>query len=265
MDMLDAADIRECILPPAFVSKDIAKDTYGNKLYDYEDWLREFVNSSDAFLQKTAGEQFRAPAREDHGEADAITSRYEIDFKLILGQSMQCALRETSFQLLTQPGGGVFFVRSKEEGERKAVRLFAALRGRDVSSLRSLWGVDRKALTKDLDCDIASFLKTLDKDKHLLLLLPLLLYADGGMGVSPSVASEMVYSDFEPAIRLRREFHPQRETYLAFFVPHRIEFIKSTDTGWVGFDSVPTNASKTFSEVRRLYSPLDYRRIDLLS
>lgn len=108
-------------------------------------------------------------------------------------------------------------------------------------------------------------MKTLDKDKHLLLLLPLLLFADGGEETSPSTTSDMVYADFEPAIRLRREFYPQRDTYLAFFVPHKIEFLKATNSDWDRFDSVPTNASKTFTEVRRLYSPLDYWWIGLLS
>lgn len=104
MDSIAASGLMESLLPPGMFVKDLIIDELDKPLYNYEDWLRELLNASEAFMRKTSGEELKKPADESHGEADAISSNYSIDFKLVAGQSMPRALREMSLQKIVARG-----------------------------------------------------------------------------------------------------------------------------------------------------------------
>lgn len=84
------------MLPTGFIVKDVIGDYEHNSLFNYEDWLRELINESSAFMAKTGGARLEAPDQEAHGEADAISASYCLDFKLAAGQCMMRALRDLS-------------------------------------------------------------------------------------------------------------------------------------------------------------------------
>lgn len=114
------------LLPAGLVMKDVVTGQGGNPMHDYEGWLRELINCSEAFLRKTGGEPFHAPVEEAHGEADAITERYSIDFKLVAGRSMLRALRETSPQKVVV-GGSTFTSKGRKICGLAGIKLHACL------------------------------------------------------------------------------------------------------------------------------------------
>lgn len=261
----DMFKVREQPLPTGLITKGVITDSENRTICFYEDWLRELLNSSKSFMSKTGGEEFSAPVGESHGEADAITSRYEIDFKIVLGQSWLHALREKSRQILDLGTGVACKATGRRQDPMQFVKLHKRLRGLGRERLLTLWHADMSGLGDIAERDVASFLKTLDKDKNLLLLLPSLLYTDNGAEVDPSVASAAVYSDYKESVILRTAFHPSRETYLAYFLAHNLVIIEASGIGWNQFDIIPTSSSKTFVRSCSYYFPLGYAQIGLLT
>ena len=77
--------------------------------YDPEDYLREMLNESSFFMDKTGGEKFHKPPEEAHGENDAVTENYEIDFKIVFSNSLQYARQNTSEQIMVNSSETEYF------------------------------------------------------------------------------------------------------------------------------------------------------------
>lgn len=85
--------------------------------YSYEDYLRDFINHSDYFLQKSNGKPYSKPVSESNGECDCISDMYSFDFKLFTSQSkLQAAkILSPSIQEI-MPGVISFGLSEKHEG-----------------------------------------------------------------------------------------------------------------------------------------------------
>ena len=68
------------LLPIMTISKKKIKD---NKV-NYEDYLVELINNSSSFLHATNSNSFVLIKDQAHGECDAKSNNYEIDFKLLV-------------------------------------------------------------------------------------------------------------------------------------------------------------------------------------
>lgn len=61
----------------------------------YEDYLLEILNWSGYFRSKSEDKsEYVAPKTEDHGEADAYSTDYQIDFKLLIDEEMMRGLNK---------------------------------------------------------------------------------------------------------------------------------------------------------------------------
>lgn len=61
----------------------------------YEDYLLEILNWSRYFRSKSEDKsEYVAPKAEDHGEADAYSTGYQIDFKLLIDEEMMRGLNK---------------------------------------------------------------------------------------------------------------------------------------------------------------------------
>ena len=61
----------------------------------YEDYLLEILNWSGYFRSKSEDKsEYIAPKTEDHGEADAYSTDYQIDFKLLIDEEMMRGLNK---------------------------------------------------------------------------------------------------------------------------------------------------------------------------
>ena len=261
MDKSVEDSLRVRILPTGLIVKPIITDASGSPLYDYEDWARELINSSAAFMAKTGGAQFVAPEGESHGEADAITDTYSLDFKLAAGSSMLHALRETSAEI-TVVGGMTLIGPGRHTDSMKGVILHAALRGYSEDELRRLWTAPPGFTpADDVEREIAGLIKVLKKKKNLFLIYPVLLYTDAGVELPPECVCDAIYSDFKDILGLRQEHLGGFDNYLAFLMEGHLVIMEIKESHWSLFDSVPVKKSKTFMVAAGRYSEFEYDQI----
>ena len=257
--------MREAILPPALFSKGQITDGRGEPFYDLDDWPRELINCSEAFLQRTGGEPFHGPEDESHGENDAVTGRYCIDFKFILGNSVQHAIRETSVEKVVVAPGCTLSCASRTQRTMYAVRVHAALRGCSFGQLRDLARKDPRRQCSDMvERDLAYLARSIDKEKNLLLILPLLFYTDNGADLLASDMNRVLCDDFKHVFALRRELHPEMETFLSYFHEGEFFIAQVFDSGLAEFDVVAACKSKTLMDILSNYDMVDYPLIDRL-
>lgn len=206
------------IISPTLIAKDLVKDKQGNPIFNYETWVIELINRSSAFMKKTHGKSFVTPCSEAHGESDAITKNYNIDFKLILGQSMQRAIRECS-QERTTFNGITFLHPSRSHSDMCGVRLHVALRKYDLEQLRNLISIScREECRNDIEQDVWSFLKSIDHSKNLLLIYPCLFYSSGNSSITHESVNLALCHDFKNAMQLHIQRHPAYEIFFAYFL-----------------------------------------------
>lgn len=100
-------EMRAEILRPCMVIDNFIDGTM--EPYSYEDYLRDFVNHSDYFLQKSNGKPYSKPVSESNGEWDCISDGYSFDFKLFTSQSRLQAARIFRNQLHWLHRGGALW------------------------------------------------------------------------------------------------------------------------------------------------------------
>lgn len=243
--------MEEVIISPPLIVKDLIKDEQGTPLFDYETWALELINHSDAFIEKAHGEPFTMPCSEAHGEPDAVTESYCVDFKLILGQSMQRAVRECSWER-TMFKGMTLVHTSRSKEDMPAVRLHVVLRGYSLERLRDLMSTPcRKGCLDDAERDVRSFLKSIDHPKNLLLIYPCFFYSNDDRPIARKSVDLALLHDFKTAMQLRMQLHLGCETFLAYFFEADMVILRACGDELSGFDSVPVNMSPTFMDILR--------------
>lgn len=255
MPIDEVSELKIDVLPAGFIVKDVIGNSEQKPLYNYEDWLRELINKSPAFMAKTGGARLEAPDQEAHGEADAISSTYCLDFKLAAGQSLMHALRETSRQMVVNDGV-TWTTTSRRSGPMRGVKLYVALRQQRASGLRRLWDADPKRdPNDDIEQEVARFLKLLQTSKNLLILFPYVLYTEGDVKYPLHNVCDAVYSDFAKALDLRHDLMPDFDSYLAFVMDQHLVIVESRQDGWSLFDHIPLTSSETFKKIAWRYVP----------
>jgi len=137
---------------------------------NYERYLTELINHSTVLMTKSKGKVFKWENRQDHGECDAISDNYSIDYKLLATKSsLQCS-RETSGSITKQGDGFYAFgcARWPEGKEFTYIRLVAALRKYSEDDLRR---IAINPINK-IEREISIVLKSLRVRKNLLLFYP---------------------------------------------------------------------------------------------
>ena len=125
-------------LPAAFIKDGYVRieDKKGDDTY--EDYLRELLNQSKYFMMLTEGEKLERPVVENNGESDAVSDKYSIDFKLILGYSAQLAIAKTYYQISTTREKSIFlYHKPMGEGEYRAVCLHSLLRSYNIQHIQT--------------------------------------------------------------------------------------------------------------------------------
>lgn len=237
-------------LPVGFIKNGFIKEGRKPLPYKYEDYLIELLNCSEFFLEKTKGERFQQAADESHGESDATTQEYSIDYKLILGKSLQYAKNLAEQQIHVLKDGGVGYAVSKASGKQKAVSLHRALRRFDENDLK------RVMVDKPVDMmqdDVKSFLLSINKNKNLFLLYPVIFEHEESIDITVSDIADAIYNDYGLAIRLIRGQYSDKETYVGFFYKDGLEITKLSTEGLTWVDRVKVDNSPTFCWLMDFY------------
>lgn len=228
----------------------ITKFVKGDEDCNCEKYLREFVNKSTFFLQKSEGQQYHAPPSEANGEPDCISGTYTLDFKLTESETFFRAKSELSWgKEFRLPGILVTTVPKKQNDTQQVTRLHVALRGLDYNQLCQL----RKNLPDATATgkDIPQFLKKLETKKHLLLFFPYYFQFDVPYEFPVGVAKiqEALNGDFRHAIEYRRQLAKGFDTYMAFLYSERIVFMEERDGIFFYVDCVELSESPIYMKL----------------
>lgn len=247
------------ILPAGFIHKCIIKDNQDFTDFNYENYLREFLNASAWFMKRTGGEAFQKPVSEAHGEYDAYTGTYSIDFKRILGESATKAVKFTSPQIIRSPDGTVYTIRPAYGRHYDTVRMDVLLRNYTLEELEHLGRQQRPGIQNQPNRDVWAYLHLLGRQKNLLLYYPVVFFrqSQDSAGEIQAIV-DALYADFSSSLNYRMLAAARYETYLSVFYENQLLILQSSTEGLDCVDQVPVNMSPIFCEILDCYDQLDY-------
>lgn len=249
--------IVEEYLPEAFIKDRFITEEDQRMDYSYEDYLREMLNCSGWFMEKTHGEEFRKPDSEAHGENDALSNVYELDFKCILSSSIQRARDATSPQIsVNKDKTTVYFRGSKKQGKFEGHKLHAILKNLTFDEFEQF--ANEKAKIKEMtdrDKDLSYLSKTVNKKKNLFLYYPALLSFPQNDG-DVFNAADTIYNSYEIVFRYRRKRLTEFDTYLAFYYEGDLCILNCKEEEPELIDRInPLKTSNTFMQLYQIHDP----------
>lgn len=260
----ESSRLQQALLPSSFLNKGLVRNKDGRPCTNYEKWALEFINHSQAFMEITKGRPFNPPKTEAQGEPDADSGVYSIDFKLILAQSSQYAIKRWSEQY--NDTGTIVWMSSGQSGEKQTgIKMPTALRGQPRERLLSIMAKeDRKACSNRIEKDIWSFANSIAHDKNLLLIYPYVFFNNGGSQPSIEAVLKALSIDYSIIVSLWTHEHYSKQAFFAFFLKGKIAIARVNSNHLEPFDEIPLICSPTFIEYARRYMPLSYEYIDEL-
>ena len=244
VDMYDKTLIAH-LLPPEMIIKNFI---HGDPDCNYEKYLLEFVNASTFFLAKSGGITYHCPESEESGQCDCISTRYQLDFKLIASKTALQARSILSPSKTAIEKGLILTSGPKvKNGKIKATRIHAALRGYDHKGLQKLRTTTIKA--QGIENDIIEFLETLETRKHLLLFFPYEFEFQSKYEFLAGIIQiqNALDSDFRHAMQYRiHEVGPDYDTFFAFIYDGKIVFMIEEMAHLFYIDSVDLRQSPVY-------------------
>ncbi|MCX4377246.1 MAG: hypothetical protein OSJ61_13860 [Lachnospiraceae bacterium] len=240
------------VLPAQLLISNYVK---GYKKYTYEIYLRDFINASEFFLRKSNHEVYVAPESEEKGQCDCISTNYQLDFKLLLPETMGQAKREFSPSITQFTGGVVCYgianktSQDKDYKEIKATYLHVAFR---ILNYEKLCEIEKmKYKQRGIERDVNLILKELKKPKNLMFMIPYEFSFDGDMlyenGKKEIISA--ISSDYVNLIKFRENMQPLYETYVAFIYHSKIIFLQVIGNKFIFVDEVDLFKSKLYQEL----------------
>ncbi len=260
-------NLKSKLLPTALVFK---KYVNGEPKCNYEMYLREMLNLSKYFRSLSDGKEYEEPTDEDHGECDAITSRYEIDFKLVESSSYLEAKRQYSTGIQVICEGVIASTVPARNGSTYVTNLHCALR--DINSYEQIEDILRgeyayikmnKRTVKDkdmqLNADLKDFYNNLVIDKNLLLYIPEIFYFEDEC-YQESDAIEIVRQalkmDFAFSCQYRSCLRLEKDAFICCIYSDAFLIFKFMDNDFLLVDKIPVGKSSIYMDLYRRYGAL---------
>ena len=199
---------------------------------------------------KTNGIKFIHPTDESKGQCDAISDSFNLDFKLILGKSMQYAKNLTSAQIDINGESVTYYKVAKGKGEYKGIWLHKVLRDLTLRDIKRIVNCEPK---NDLEDDVFSYLNSIDKGKNLLLFYPIIFEYRGSDVCTPQSISDNINRDFGTSLKWRAYLHPEFETYVSFLFDKAFHIALFDESKLKLKDSIPISKSPSFSWLKDFY------------
>ena len=231
-------------------------------LSDSEIYLREIMNNSKYFMKLSGGEKFKAPKIKHTGLPDAITNKYQIDFKLFVSSTIMEAQSNLYIRpKKTEKGDYIFVIPEKNIEKTSATRLRGALRkvktinqiqellDKEVSHPPKIELRNKDNAEEFNEYDRKKYFEMLGKNKNYLLYLPEEFYFD-----IPSVKDKeaietirlYLQEEFKLSIEYRNKLFPNRDNYLALIYNKKFLFFKMDKSGARFIEEVDYEKSDTF-------------------
>lgn len=234
--------LRETLLPALMFIKGIIK----GKNENYEVYLRELINNSAYFLNKSEGLAFTAPPKEDNGECDCNSKNYSLDFKLLGSQSLFYAKSNLSSQIIVD-NGVIITTTSKQQDPLTSSILHKVLRHYDFFSET----FNNIELEKMYIEDIKYFTKMLLKRKNILFFYPYKMSFENDytfeIGVEKIV--EAFENDFSNAFSYREYMCGDLDTFVSCIYDDQFLIIKYGNKKFEMVDHVDITSSPTYNRM----------------
>ena len=254
------------ILPaPLVIHNFVAEDNRCN----YEIYLTEIINNSDYFKKLSGGEEYLFSENQQDGQSDAVSRKYEIDFKLTESSSRLEALRLHSSQINCFNGVTIFSAPIKSE-DLLVTRLHCGLR-----SLESFDEIDaiienkpenvkkEKRRIENIDeqarSDMFDFFQTMKKQKHLLYYIPEeFFFVESSYSDSEKLEKirKALSIDFCMAFGYRNERLPDYDTFISCIYNKQLLLFLYEEGDLICVDKVLLSKSETFEYLSFRYTSL---------
>ena len=204
----------------------------------YELFLLEVLNSSWYFMAKSCNKKYHSPESESHGENDAITEHYQLDFKLLVSQEMMKlkskSIPNINYSLLDK---GIITIKEKDKIESKKVPniLFRLM---NFNSEKN-------------NSDIQSLLDNLKKPKNLFIFFPYEFNTNKLM--STNDMKRLLEVTLHNVLKYRSSNQPNKDTYICVFLNNQFVIFE-----WIN------NELHLIDKVKEYFCPT-YKDLKLLS
>lgn len=241
-------------LPAPLIIKDFVEN---KKDCNYEDYMREFLNNSHFFLNKSNQELFVAPETEESGQNDCNSNYYSIDFKLLLPETAGLARKEFTDSIVQFNEGfwgyGSPRITTKDEKYKpvKATLFHVVLRDMKYDDLLKFENITTRK--KCLNRDVNRLLKDMRTRKNLLCLIPYKFIFDEDTvdhSDGQSIIADAIAKDYKILFEYREKtLNHTYETFISFIYDDTITIL-GINNGIISIvDEIPLKYSKTYLEL----------------
>ncbi len=242
--------LQEKILDAPFIIRDYVND---EPECNYERYLTELINHSTLFMRKSKGAVYKWSEHQDHGEPDAVSENYSIDYKLFVMKSRLHGLRVTSSSITKVRNGVITFGLGRWPVGKPftCFRTVAALRSCSIEDLNRIADTP----DGDIEKEISIILKSLRVKKNLLLFYPYILsfsephmFDDGCKSIS-----EAFNEDLSNIITYRKTVVSGFDTFLCTIYDKNLLIFELIADTWELADFVELRQSKTYMDLYYAY------------
>lgn len=208
----------------------------------YEDFLIDVINFSQYFSSKHSFmEHFVLTTEQSHGEDDAYTSTYQIDFKLLVGSNVMRARNRNMPEVdYSHSSEGFVFTKTKENEEEEPDETILL----DIAYLK-LDDLRNEVYVNDT---IKSVVKNIKKPKNIFMYYPYEFVLDNIMEYK-MVISE-VLGAFETLLTYRDELSLEKDTFLCLKINAYFEIYEWVDKKFVCRDKVSEYLSANYRDLK---------------
>ena len=244
--------IKNKSLLPAMVIKNFVD---GEEDCNYEKYLLELLNHSNYFEKKGKGE-YCHPPEESHGECDAISPNYELDFKLLEASSSLQAQSILSPSVCKIADGVTSYGRCKKpKGYIESTRIHAVCRYMKLEEFNEIYNKTKENMDT-IEKDILKVLNSLKKEKNILLFYPFELSVDDEIEVQEldDIITSALNNDFYSLFLYRESNVKSFDTYFVTIVFEDFFIYEVQNQKLVLIEKVNSSQLSTFMKLRK-YDP----------
>lgn len=235
----------------------LSKFVQGYRVYKYEEYLLEFINSSSYFLKKSNGQKYVHPEKEDGAKCDCISENYKFDFKLLIAPTMAQAKRIFTpsicqpYPCVTMHGAATVTPSDKNYSPINATVLHTWFRKLTVDELSEISKSEDQTIS--VYKDIKSILESVNTQKNILCMLPYeyTYNNDEDVAIYERRVIETISHDYKSLMEYRFIIQPSYENYIAFIFSDKLIILQYNKSRFKVVDSIPLNKSEIFQQLKR--------------
>lgn len=211
----------------------------------YEDYLLEILNWSEFFRSKSQDRsEYKAPISQDNGEADAYSSEYQIDFKLLVNEEVMRVLNKNRPSVNKEhiKKGIIIINDNPNPTPTPSKNILVDIMNITLDELKS------KSFS---NATAEHFVKNLEKEKNLFLYYPYEYVTKIAYPVN--AFANMLTKVFSIPLCYRKMKYPNMDTFVCIKVNEYFLIFEWVDNDFIYRDRVNESLCTTYTDYR-LYS-----------